>query len=231
MKEKKKNIYDLQYGDMYEADKWVRLRFNIYKSLLLPFLKNGVRLLDIGCYMGDLLVILPSFVDYYGIDNDKSALLIAKKRGAKVTKLDLENEQIPLTEEFDIIIATELLEHLKNPEELVLQMKCLLKKDGVVLISLPNECTLYHRLKVLLGKGIDGTGFAPYYHLHFPTMKQNDEFIEKHFEIVEKCYWVHIGVGGKLESILSLFPYRIWLRLANLCPSWFTRGVIYRCQK
>ncbi len=222
-----KNIYDLQYGNMYEADKYVRLRFEIYESLLSPFLKESVNVLDIGCYTADLLKLLPTSVDYYGIDSDKEALKIARKRGAKVIKVDLENERIPLDQKFDIILATEILEHLKDPEKLIQQIKHLLKKNGVVLVSLPNECTLYHRLKVLFGRGIDGTGFAPHYHLHFPTIKQNDEFMEKHFKTIEKRYWIHIGVGGKWEKLLSTIPDRIWMRLANLYPSLFARGLIY----
>ena len=104
-------------------------------------------------------------------------------------------------------------------------MRRLLKENGVVLISLPNECTLYHRLKMLIGKGIDGTGFAPYYHLHFPTIKQNDEFIEKYFKIIEKRYWVHTGVGGQLELIFSLIPDGMWMKIVNLFPSLFARGL------
>jgi len=219
--------YNLQYGDMYEADKYVKLRFRIYKSLLNPFLKNNVKLLDIGCYTADLLKLLPKYIDYYGIDYDETALEIAKKRGAKVIKLDLENEQIPLNQKFDIIVCTEILEHLKDPEKILIQIKRLLKEEGVVIISLPNECTIYHRLKVLFGKGIDGTGFAPHYHLHFPTMKQNTEFVSKHFEIIKKCYWIHTDVGSKIGCLLAKIPDNFWMRLSNLYPSLFARGIIY----
>lgn len=196
-----------------------------YEALRDLELKHPL-VLDVGCYTADLLKFLPPSVDYYGIDNDEKALEIAKKRGAKVIKLNLENEEITIDQEFDIILATELIEHLRDPEKLVLQIKYLLKENGVVLISLLNECTLYHRLKVLFGKGIDGTCFAPYYHLHFPTIKQNDEFIEKHFKIMEKHYRIHTWLG-KMEKLLSRFPHRIWITLANLYPPLFARGLIY----
>lgn len=219
----------LIYGDVLR-DKYARTRFEIHESLLSPFLKDGVKILDIGGYTADLLKLLPPSVDYYDIDNDEKALQIAKKRGAKAIKLDLENEQIPFRDQkFDIVIATELLEHLKDPEKLIQQIKCLLKENAVALISLPNECTLYHRLKVLFGRGINGTGFAPHYHLHFPTIKQNDEFIEEHFKIIKKRYWFHLGVGGVTEKFLSKIPDKIWMRLANLYPSLFARGVVYLC--
>jgi SAM-dependent methyltransferase len=218
------------YGDMYESDKYVRERFGIYKSLLNPFLKKGVKILDIGCYMADILKILPSHINYYGVDSDYKALEIAKQRGAKTTKVNLETGQIHLNEKFDIVILAELLEHLKDPEKIIIQAKQLLSEDGVILISLPNECTLYHRFKVLFGKGIDGTGFAPHYHLHFPTLKQNDEFVCKYFKIVEKRYWFHLGIGGFFEKLLLIVPNMVWNGLTNLFPALFARGAIYLCK-
>ena len=216
----------LTYGDMYQVDKYVRLRFDIYKSLLSPFFKDGIKVLDIGCYTADMLKLLPSSVDYYGIDTDEKALEIARKRGAKVTKLDLETGVISLDQKFDVVVATELLEHLKDPGRLILQIKQMLREDGVVLLSLPNECTIYHRAKVLIGKGIDGTGFAPHYHLHFPTIRQSDEFIKSHFQIIDKRYWIHTG-EGKIGRVSSKIPAEVWMILARLRPALFARGVIY----
>lgn len=216
---------------MYENDKFVRQRFDMYRVLLNPFLKLRIKILDLGCYSGDFLRILPKPIEYFGIDSDEKALEIAKQRGAKVFRVDLENESIPLIEKYDIIIATELLEHLSDPERILLQAKGLLKENGVILISLPNECTAYHRIKMLFGQGIDGTGFSPHYHLHFPTIRQNEEFIGKHFKIIEKRFWFHLGVGGILEKILSIIPGCIWTFLTNSFPSLFARGGIYLCQK
>ena len=215
---------------MYETDRYVKLRFGIYKSMLIPYVKQDKKILDIGCYMADILKVLPFAGNYYGIDSDEVALEIARQRGANIMKLNLENDQIPLDEKFDVIISTELLEHLKDPEKLVIQLERLLDKNGVVLISLPNECTIYHRFKVMLGKGIDGTAFAPHYHLHFPTIKQNDEFIEKHFKILERRFWFHLGITPGTEKFLSKIPDKFWFLLINLFPSLFARGVIYLCK-
>lgn len=220
---------NLVYGDVFR-DKYAKIRFKMYYDLLSSFIRNNTRLLDVGCYTADMVNLMPSTVDYYGIDSDEAALEIAKHRGAEVIKLDLEHEEIPLREKFDIVVATEVLEHLKDPEKAILQIKKMVKNDGVVLISLPNECTLYHRLKVLLGKGINGTGFAPHYHLHFPTVEQDNEFVGRHFTIVQKRYWVHTGVGGKAEKVLSKIPIRFLTMLAKICPSLFARGIIFLCK-
>ncbi len=87
------NYTNLTYGNVLK-DKYARQRFTKQANLLSPFLKNGVKILDIGCYTADLLNFLPSNVEYYGVDNDKKALKIAEGRGAKVFNIDLENQSL-----------------------------------------------------------------------------------------------------------------------------------------
>lgn len=218
---------DTLAGDMYQ-DKYVRLRLSTCEKFLRPYLRNGVKILDIGCYTADLLrLIRPSCkVEYYGIDYFEPAIKIAKARGAKVLKIDLDCEQIPLTEKFDIIIANEILEHLKHAENVIHQIKVLLKKNGVVLVTIPNECTLYHRFRALLGKSQDRTGFfEPYYHLHFPTIRQSEEFAEKYFETIKKEYYVYLI--GFMDKVGISF----WRALARIRPSLFARGIILLCKQ
>lgn len=211
-------------------DKYSAIRFNMAVALIKPYIKQTVKLLDIGCYSGDLLSALHQDISYYGIDTDEEALKIAHERGARVFKIDIENQILPFNDqEFDIVIAAEILEHLRDPEKIMLQIKKIIKREGIILISLPNECTIYHRIKVLFGQGIDGMGFAPHYHLHFPTIKQSNEFVKKHFKIIKEQYWVHLG-EGKIEKILSKISYKFWISLSNLYPTLFARGVIYLCK-
>ncbi|MBL7197629.1 MAG: class I SAM-dependent methyltransferase [Candidatus Omnitrophica bacterium] len=225
------NEFSYNYGDLYKNDRFVRMRFHIVKELLSLYVKVGVKILDIGCYDAPLLDVLKKSiksVDYTGVDADKVALEVALLRGAKVMNVNFELEDLPFdNNSFDIVIMTEILEHLRDPEKLIKKAKDILKSDGLIVISLPNECTLYHRLKVLCGKGIDGTGFAPGYHLHFPTLSQNREFIKKHFKIIKTKYWYHLGLG-KFEKF---FPEPIYKLLVKIRPSLFARGAIYLCNK
>lgn len=223
-------ISELEYKNILE-DKYSKARLETALGLIKPYLKKATKILDIGVYTGDLFKILPVTTDYYGVDNDEKALKIAQERGVKVCKLDIENQPLSFkSKEFDVIIAMEVLEHMKDPERLIQQISNLLSDGGVVLLSLPNECTILHRFKVMFGRGIDGTAFAPHYHLHFPTLRQNDDFVRKYFKIIKKKYWIHLGTGNA-ERVLSIFSYGFWLALANLRPSLFARGVIYLCAK
>jgi 2-polyprenyl-3-methyl-5-hydroxy-6-metoxy-1,4-benzoquinol methylase len=222
------NFSNLIYGDVL-TDKYAKARFMKIAALIAPYIKqNGdTRLLDIGCYTGDLLTVVPKGVRYFGVDSDSQALKIAEGRGAETLNLDIEKDDIPpKVGQFDIIVASELLEHLKDPARLLLRIQKLIKPSGVILLSLPNECTIYHRLKMLFGKGIDGTAFAPHYHLHFPTIRQSNQFISGYFDIAKKIYWVHLG-GGLSEKVLSKISLKFWECLIRLFPSLFARGIIY----
>jgi SAM-dependent methyltransferase len=227
--------FQYNYGDCYKNDKFVRMRFEIVKNLLSQYLKNGVNVLDIGCYDGSMLEVLKKdlrSISYTGLDADETALEIALLRGAKTMKVNFEHDDLPFKEEeFDIIIIGEVLEHLRNPARLIKQTQGLLKPEGVIVISLPNECTIYHRLKMLFGKGIDGTGFETGYHLHFPTLKQGRVFIGNYFKIIEQKYWYHLGVGGFFEKMLSIIPHCFMQAIVNLIPTLFARGGIYLCKK
>jgi 2-polyprenyl-3-methyl-5-hydroxy-6-metoxy-1,4-benzoquinol methylase len=222
----------LWYGDMYQEDKYADLRLKTYAKLLLPYLKNGIKILDIGCYTARLLDFLPKDkqIEYWGVDFDEQALVIAKQKGAKVKFVKFDTEPILLENKFDIIVAGEVLEHLINPAKILEQMQQLIKPDGVVLISLPNECTIYHRIMCLFGKGVDSLAFKLYKHLHLPTIKQNEQFVSQYFKIIKKDYFINPGgKGTRIEwfgKITKIIPDALWKTLAYISPGLFARGII-----
>ena len=225
------------YGEKkYAEDKDVNLRLETGVSLIKNYCRKGVEILDIGGYTGELLNFLPQGIKFYLIDFDKEALKLARKKGIFTKELDLDNDEIKWDKKkFDIVIATEILEHLKDPERHLEGIKKILKPNGVVLISLPNECTLYHRLMVFLGKGIDLYAFKLYKHLHFPTIQQSEDLLKRHFRIIKKKYYfLARGKGSQMEKLGALtgrMPPSFWQWLVNLSPTLFARGTIFLCAK
>ena len=51
---------------------------------------------------------------------------------------------------FDIIVSTEVLEHLKAPFSALTEMVRLLKEDGLLILTIPNYWNLRYRVKYLL---------------------------------------------------------------------------------
>jgi len=221
-----KKIYDWSH---YEIDPINKRRFNLLISMLSSYLKAGTTVLDIGCGTAYLKTVLPPNISYTGVDNNEEAIAYANARSAHIIKADI-NGIIPVEQNYDIIILSAILEHLPEPEKLVKQVKDMLKAGGIVLINLPNEHTLWHRIKIMFGKGIDpNTLIGHGIHLHFPTIRQSIIFTSKHFEIIDKKFF--LSPGGQLEPILSKIPKRLLDFLANHWPSLFASEVIFLCQK
>jgi len=66
---------------------------------------------------------------------------------------DLNKEDIPLQDNFvDVVVAGEILEHLLNPFKAVREFYRILRPKGILIISVPNICSLVNRINMLRGR-------------------------------------------------------------------------------
>jgi len=112
---------------------------NVYKEII-DIAPERSRVLDIGCGIGELLMRLREAkqCDVHGLDISKKAIDELAKRGisGKVAALP----RIPYPQEhFDMIIATEVLEHLYAIKRTLKSMERVLKPGGKIVISVPNN--------------------------------------------------------------------------------------------
>lgn len=146
--------------------------FNMVAEASFP----DCRILDVGCWTGNMGVALKKQLNYRvtidGIENDNDALKNLKDRGIynKIYEIDL-NYPISLTAQYDIIVLSDVLEHLIDPGKTLREILRHLDPKGRVVISLPNIAFIKYRLLHLLGSWkyrdsgvMDGT------HLHFYTL-------------------------------------------------------------
>ena len=107
-------------------------------------------LLDVGCGYGYLTYALNSLGHgAVGIDVSAKVIRFAKAHfGSHFFKADLKSYKSKegYNKKYDIIIATELIEHLEKPREFIEECLRLLKKDGRIIISTPNMD--YYRKRV-----------------------------------------------------------------------------------
>jgi SAM-dependent methyltransferase len=109
-----------------------QLNIEIFKKL--KYLKQS-KILDVGA--GDLRNKLDIFSRY----GNKYISIDVKKSGFKNFKNPdkfFDGENIPYPKNsFDVVIFTEVFEHAKNVDQLVLDIKRVLKKNGKLIFSLP----------------------------------------------------------------------------------------------
>ena len=218
------------YGDGVVRDPYWARRVKTNADLLRPYFKPGGRLLEVGCYVGDLAEFLPDDLNLVGYDYDSTALEQAASRGYETHQINLDRDPLELEGKFDYAVCTEVLEHLVEPHRVLHSIAKCLKPDGKVVISLPNENTIYHRLMALFGVGVDMCAFELYKHLHFPTVRQAKNFVGTYFDLEQVSYYVNPRAEGsrieKLGPLLMLMPNAGWDTLAKVMPGLFARGTI-----
>lgn len=106
-------------------------------AFLLPLLKKGSRILEVGCAEGDLGKILKQKIDihYTGIELSNDALA-----AEKVLDKVIREPNVFLGEhKFDLIISFHVLEHIVEPWNNVVNWKRMLSTDGYVVVEVPNQ--------------------------------------------------------------------------------------------
>lgn len=112
----------------------------------------GKRVLDLGCRDGALTHAYTAGNEVVGVDADREALAEAEKLGIQTHWADLD-EPLPFDDaSFDVVVAGELLEHLRDPRRLVADARRVLRPGGTFVASVPNAYRLKNRLRFLAGR-------------------------------------------------------------------------------
>ena len=140
--------------------------------------------------------------------------------GADIIQDLNKSQKIPLKEnEVDVVILSQILEHLVTVDEIVAESKRVAK--SYILVGLPNELRLNNRLRYFFGKGSDWGSYFPYGHKHFFVIKDMDKFINRFFGKYEKKYYLYGISGGRF------IPLSIRRFLAKKFPTIFAGQVYY----
>ncbi len=105
----------------------------------MPTQKKG-KILDVGCGTGDTLILLKKLGwDVFGLEIDKNAITVAKKRGLKNVSLG-SFEEINTYEDnyFDVIRLYHVIEHVDDPELCIKLIYRKLKPGGEIILGTPN---------------------------------------------------------------------------------------------
>ncbi len=195
MKNVKQNFYDRMYflKNSKTQTPWLfekLRRFEKYREEavieLLPQ-KDG-KFLDIACGDGTLIFkIRDDFKELWGIDVSKERI---KRAEQKKRRKDLKNVQFKTVDvdqglpfksvSFDVVTAVAALAFFFDPHFVLEEIKRVLKKNGILILEVPNLAYLPRRISLFLGKqpwtsagqGWDGG------HLHYFTQGSLKRLLE-----------------------------------------------------
>jgi len=182
--------------------------------------------LNIGCGDGVQAVVYDgNFKKMVGVDINQDRLEVAKQLAAvygfdNFTTLCANVEEIPLDEKYDKIIAIDIIEHVINPEKVMVQMRCLLKDEGSLLVTFP---VLHDKWEFLFrfvgrkilrrkGKTIRRDGWDPDAH-------QYDYKLKEWFSLMDKNGFSLINYRAT-----TMFPPLHYLGLPRF---WFSNNFIH----
>ncbi|HEX4478294.1 MAG TPA: class I SAM-dependent methyltransferase [Polyangiaceae bacterium] len=188
---------------------------------VIDWTPEGSRVLEVGCasgYVGRVL-IREKACTVTGVEVEAAAAAEARQNGLTVFEGSLEApafwDSIP--GRFDVIIAADVLEHLREPDRVLERFKASLLPGGIAIIAVPNVAVWSMR-KRLFFRGdfrYEDAGLLDRTHVHFFTW-------DTLHELVESQHWAVEGTmveGWDLPIGRQLFvkiPARLRRRLENL---------------
>jgi 2-polyprenyl-3-methyl-5-hydroxy-6-metoxy-1,4-benzoquinol methylase len=129
-------------------------RERVHLELLDQHLQPGTSVLDAGCGDGRFLELLNRQwrdLTLVGADYSQLPLEAAGKRGFEVHRANFEAALPFEDEQFDVVNAAQVVEHIYNPDLFLRELRRVLRHDGHLVVSTPNLCAWFNRVLVPLG--------------------------------------------------------------------------------
>jgi SAM-dependent methyltransferase len=112
-------------------------RMNVLINNLMP-LRKEEWVLDVGTSAGDYLFDFEDKTDFVCLDLSLSALRLLKKRANRIFLVLADAQKPPFkSETFNGIIAGDVMEHLREDRIFFNEMSYILKKEGILSLSVP----------------------------------------------------------------------------------------------
>lgn len=202
----------------YDADKEPMIpTFNKYIDLFKKYGKEKGSLFDIGAATGFFLKIAQNRgYSVSGVEMSDHAAGEARKAGLDVKSGDMMSMTLS-NEAFDIVTMLDVLEHMTDPLNELLEVKRILKKGGLLAINAPNGESLLS--KILKSKW---HLVVPPEHIFYFSPKNLSQFLEKNGFTV--LYSGNIGKRFTLKYIFKILYKWQKLSIWNYLSNFFSKG-------
>jgi len=145
------------------------------------------RILDIGCGAGDNAALLKAKFpecEISGITRSEKEADRARRfmKQCWVDDIEVDVPDGLKQEQFDCLIFSHVLEHLRNPGQVVARFSRLLREGGMVVVAVPNVLFFKCRLRFLQGRFEyePAGGIMDDTHLHFYSYATADRYLLAH---------------------------------------------------
>ena len=195
--------------------------------------EDGLMVLDIGCGAGTLakkLVARGKIVD--GISISPNELKEAQEFLRNAYLFNLETGVPPEIgkDTYDYIICSHILEHIAYPEKLLKDIKNALKKNGFLIVALPNLFHYKTRIQLLKGNfPYAEAGIWDYTHIRWYSYKSAIKLLSGNFIIETASVTGELPFNSIFKRILpKKFSQSLYKILIRISKCLFGYQLLYR---
>lgn len=141
-----KSNYFSALARLEDGSFWFRSRNKLILWALSKYCPDFQSLLEIGCGTGYVLSgIAKTYANanLYGSEIFTKGLGFAAARVPTASLVQMDARRLPYIDEFDVIGAFDVLEHIEEDQQVLAQMHAALKPGGIILITVPQHPWLW----------------------------------------------------------------------------------------
>lgn len=197
-------------------------RLNLIMEQVLRYTQqkqvSQLKVLDLGCGIGGMTSSVGSLgYQVVGVDLDPETISLCQSRNTfpNATYIVGNAETLDLREKFDVVIASELIEHCNQPRLVMLTLSRHLVEGGIGIVSVPSG---YCLRELIFNRFIQKLGIASLYH---KLPKRVNTFLDGltglpgPFLSLKLCPHVQFFSFGKFKGLLDSSGFQV-LRVRNL---------------
>lgn len=133
-----------------ESSFWVRSRNRLFKRLVYDQLNptGKTKFLEVGCGTGGFIqqIVENGNLEITGSEIYLRGLLYAKKNLPNVDFIQFDVTQGKIGDEFDLIVAFDVIEHIENDVAAISNINKMLHKGGGLILTVPQHMFLWSKL-------------------------------------------------------------------------------------
>lgn len=203
----KRNLFKFNAFVYARYEKCAQMVSNLVLKKQFSNKRKKLKILDVGCGDGVLLSFIRRKLkgyplDFYGVDLSQEAISIAQKEirnghfyKSTVYKLPFRASM------FDIVVSTDVIEHISKPKKMLEEIKRTAKKNGKIIIGTPIKYT---------EEPLDKNHYQEFYQKQFVNLIKlffkNCKLVESHDLLYSYLYNRKFRLWGKT---LPLFRFLI----------------------
>lgn len=127
-----------------------------YKQISKLATKRKIKVLELGCSDDSTIKFMKKYfpnAEFYGTEWEGWKGKFKKPKDLKeLYFLDLNKDKLPFKDNsVDVIVANQVFEHLYEIDDILEELKRILKKNGKLVAGVPNLAALHERISLLFG--------------------------------------------------------------------------------